>query len=293
MSNHILAWSIWIFLSIVWGSSFILIKKALIGLTPIQVAMVRIFVAFMAFLPFMIYRWKHVSRENWKFLALVGIFGNGLPAILYSIAQTKVLSASAGILNALTPIFTLIIGILIFRKKSGISKTVGTIIGFIGAGLLFLDGWSLSAFNTYTLFIIAATFCYGMSVNIVGHSIKNTPPLTIASCSFIVIGPISAVGMATVDPSLWAVQWESVIYVTLLALLSTFIATILFYRLVHLTDPVFSSSVSYFAPIIALLWGLLDGEALAFKHLLALGLILFGVYLIRRQNQVDKKKLSS
>jgi len=282
ISSNYLAWAIWIFLSIVWGSSFILIKKALVDLTYMQVAMVRIFVAFLALLPFMITRMKKVKRENWKFLALVGIFGNGIPAILYSMAQTKVLSASAGILNALTPIFTIILSIIIFRQKFISSQFWGTIIGFLGASLLFIDGWNFSAFNSYALLIVIATICYGMSVNLVGHSIKDTPPITIAACSFIVIGPLSTIGVMTVDVDVWLNAQFSVFCVVVLALLSTFIATIIFYRLVHMTNPLFASSVSYFAPVIALLWGLMDGEALYLKHLLALILVLFGVYMIRR-----------
>jgi drug/metabolite transporter (DMT)-like permease len=280
--THVLAWGIWIFLSLVWGSSFILIKKALVGLTPIQVALVRVFVAFLAFSPFIIMRFRKVPRKYWLSLALVGIFGNGLPAILYAIGQTKVLSASAGILNALTPIFTLILAVVVFGQRLKNLQIFGTVVGFIGAGLLFINGWDLSGFNRYAFLIALATVCYGTSVNIVGHRLKGLPPLTIAACSFILIGPLSTIGIATVDPSVWFATPASVFAVIALALFSTFIASILFYRLVHMSDPLFASSVSYFAPVIALLWGVMDGEALGLKHILALVFILGGVYMIRQ-----------
>lgn len=280
-SHNVIAWAIWCFLSFVWGSSFILIKKGLVHLSPTEVAIVRIAVAFIAFLPFMLLRKKTISKAQWKILALIGIFGNGLPAVLYATAQTKVLSASAGILNALTPIFTLILAVLIFRKKIGRSQTIGTVIGFLGASLLFLNDWQATSLNPYVFLIVFATICYGMSVNLVGYRIEGLPPLTIASCSFVLIGPLSFIGAGTVEPQVWLNGIDSVFYVVLLALFSTFIASILFYRLVHLSDPLFASSVSYVAPVVALLWGLLDGEALGMRHLVALALILTGVFLIR------------
>lgn len=279
------AWLILAFLSLVWGSSFILIKKALIGLSPIHVALLRVFVSFLAFSPFIIPRLKQIQKKHWLYLVLAGLLGNGFPAILYAVAQTQVLSATAGILNALTPIFALLVGVLIFRSEIEGKQIWGTMIGFIGASMLFLRDMDWSSFNLYTLLIVIATLCYGLSANIVQHRLGDLKPLVIGSTSFVVIGFLSMGGLLYYpvenigDPEVY----RSIIYVVILSILSTFLATILFYRLVQISDALFASSVSYIVPIVALIWGLIDGELLGLMHLIALVLVLAGVYLIRRR----------
>lgn len=285
MSTSWWAWAYLIFLSLVWGSSFILIKKALIGLSPAHVAVLRVLISFTAFLPFIFIRIRQIKWRHWPFVVLVGLLGNGFPAILYAQAQTQVLSATAGILNALTPIFTLIIGVLIFKSKMKGHQVLGTAIGFIGAGMLFLKDLSLDSFNEFTLLIVAATACYGMSVNIVQHKLKELKPLTIASGSFVFIGLLSLIWLSADPIPDWHQPqvYTSIIFVAILSIMSTYIATMIFYRLVQISDALFASSVSYIAPIVALLWGVFDGEILGLRHLLALILVLLGVFAIRRR----------
>lgn len=285
ISISIWAWIYLIFLSLVWGSSFILIKKALVGLSPVHVALLRVSISFLAFVPFLIKRVKLIKGSQWPFVLLVGLVGNGLPAILYATAQTRVLSATAGILNALTPIFTLILGVIIFRSKLRGHQILGTLIGFIGAGMLFAKDLSLDSFNSFTLFIVLATICYGLSVNIVQFRLSTLKPLTIASGSFLGIGLVSLIWLIVQPvPNLMAPEvLASIGYVAILSILSTFLATMIFYRLVQISDALFASSVSYIAPVVALLWGLADGELLDYRHLLALILVLLGVAVIRKK----------
>ncbi|MDX1685052.1 MAG: DMT family transporter [Saprospiraceae bacterium] len=277
------AWIYLFFLSLVWGSSFILIKKALIGLSPIHVALLRVIITFIAFIPFLLVHFVRIKARQWPYVALVGLIGNGFPAILYATAQTKVLSATAGILNALTPIFTLVLGVMIFKSRMRGHQVLGTAVGFIGAALLFVRDLSLDSFNSFTLLIVLATMCYGMSVNIVQHRLQDLKPLTIASGSFLFVGLICS-GWLLVDPIpplSDQVVLTSVAAVTVLSLFSTFLATMAFYRLVQISDALFASSVSYIAPVVALLWGLADGELLDFRHVMALVMVLLGVFLIR------------
>lgn len=285
LSISVWAWIYLAFLSLVWGSSFILIKKGLEGLDPVHVALLRVFISFLAFLPFLVIRSRGVTLRQWGYIILVGLIGNGFPAILYAVAQTKVLSATAGILNALTPIFTLILGVVIFKSRMRGHQVIGTVVGFLGAGLLFVRDLDLSSFNTFTMLIVLATICYGMSVNIVQHRLKGVKPLTLAACSFLVIGLISSVWLI-IDPVenvMDPMVYRSIFYVAILSLFSTFLATMVFYRLVQISDALFASSVSYIAPVVALMWGLLDGELLDWRHLLALVLVLSGVAVIRRR----------
>lgn len=284
-STSVMSWIFLGFLSIVWGSSFILIKKALLGLSPTHVALLRVAVAFIAFTPFIASRLKFVKKHHWPYVILVGLLGNGFPAILYAIAQTQVLSATAGILNALTPIFTLLLGVVIFRSEIKGHQLLGTVVGFIGAGMLFLRDMDWASFNRYTMLIVLATACYGMSVNIVQHRLKELKPLVIASTSFVFVGVAALVLFLMMPlPDFHDPQVQSAtFYVVLLSLASTFFATIIFYRLVQISDALFASSVSYIVPVIALLWGLIDGEMLNVRHLIALVLILSGVFMIRRR----------
>ena len=151
--------------------------------------------------------------------------------------------------------------------------------------MLFLRDMDWASFNRYTMLIVLATACYGMSVNIVQHRLKELKPLVIASTSFVFVGVAALVLFLMMPlPDFHDPQVQSAtFYVVLLSLASTFFATIIFYRLVQISDALFASSVSYIVPVIALLWGLIDGEMLNVRHLIALVLILSGVFMIRRR----------
>ena len=280
-----LAWLILIFLSLIWGSSFILIKKALIGLSPMHVAALRILVSFLAFSPFILSRLKFVKRHHWWPVIGVGVFGNMIPAFLYAIAQTRVLSATAGILNSLTPVFTLIVGVVIFRSRMKGHQIAGTVLGFLGASMLFANGFAISNLNRYTLLIVLATICYAISASLVQHRLSELRPLVIGATSFIFIGAFAIVYLI-IDPIPDAgAALNAIGFVVLLSLSSTFFATIIFYRLVQMSDALFASSVSYIVPVVALMWGLVDGETLGWRHIVALVLVVAGVFLIRQKTR--------
>jgi drug/metabolite transporter (DMT)-like permease len=206
-----------------------------------------------------------------------------LPAFLYAFAQTKVLSATAGILNSLTPVFTLIVGVIIFNSKMRGRQVAGTALGFIGASMLFINGFTMTSLNRYTLLIVIATISYAISVSLVQHKLSDLKPLVIGACSFLVIGVFSVVYLIFDPIPNISMAATSIGYVAILSLSSTFIATIIFYRLVQLSDALFASSVSYIVPVVALMWGLLDGEVLGLRHVLALTLVMSGVFLIRQK----------
>ena len=284
------SWLILLVLSIVWGTSFILIKKALIGLTPVQLACLRIIFSAVAFTPLL---WFHRKSVDWSripaFIA-VGATGSGIPAFMYATAQTQVSSSLAGILNSMTPVFTLLIGVMAFGAAFRWQQLWGVLLGFVG---VFLLVWFKSQLGTgnpwFAGFILIGTICYGTSVNLVKKFFQQTKSIVISAVSFVSIGPPALIYfLSTVDMAELSAQpgiVTSIAAVTILSLVGTVLATIFFYQLVQQTTPVFAASVAYLMPIVALFWGVLDGEPLGAMQIMGMAIILIGVYVIRRASR--------
>ena len=275
-------------LSVVWGSSFILIKKALIAFDPLVLGALRISVSSIAFFPFIIYYRKQIPWRMWKVFMVVGLTGSGIPSFMYAIAQTEIDSSVSGLLNSLSPIFALIIGSLFFSVALNKGKITGVVLGFLGASLLMVAGNSIQIGGNpwYGLFIVIGTMCYGTSVNVVKEYFQDVRSILVSAASFFVIGP-PAIGylfltdfgevMMTHDHA-----WYSMGAVLILSLVGTVISTIIFFKLVQISNAVFASSVAFTIPIVALFWGWVDGELLGIYHFIGMVLILLGVVLIRK-----------
>lgn len=283
------AWLMLFILSLIWGSSFILIKKALLAFRPVELASVRMVISSLAFLPMAYYHRKKIDFSMWDKFLLVGLTGTGVPAFLFSYGQKGLDSSLAGLLNSLTPIFTLLLSIFIFRQKSSLFKTIGVILGFLGVGLILtMQGLQVqSNAIPYAMLIIAATFCYGLSVNSVHHFFKKTHPIVISSVSFAFLGPVMVLFLLF-EGGIFNILERNDAYVSIgavliLALMGTVFASILFYDLIQKTNPVFGSSVAYIMPLMAMLWGVIDGEIIRWFHLVGAGIILFGIYLVRKE----------
>ena len=275
-------------LSIVWGSSFILIKKALIGFDPILVGALRISISSLAFTPILIYNLKKVEWRKWKLFAIVGLTGSGIPSFMYAIAQTQIDSSVSGLLNSLSPIFAMVFGVMFFGITLSLKKFVGVMLGFFGASLLLLAGQEISTSGNilYGLFIVVGTMCYGISVNVVKNYFQHSPSIVVSGLSFVMIGPPAMVYIVFSDFTDVMISndhaWYSLGAIAILSLLGTVLSTIIFYRLVQMSNAIFASSVAFTIPIVALFWGYLDGESLTIYHFLAMATILVGVYMIRR-----------
>lgn len=259
-----------------------------------EVGALRIAIAAIAFIPFMIKHLRKFPHRRSKYIVIVGLAGSGIPAFLFAIAQSKVDSSVAGLLNSLTPIFTLLIGLIVFGAGLIKKQLIGIFLGFMGAAMVILSQNQLSIdINLYYGgLVVLATICYGTSVNVVNYKLGDLSPTMISSLAFLSIGPIAILYLFTTDV-LSDIQnhpdgTTSILAITALALLSTFYSTIVFYKLVHRTNPVFSASVSFLIPIVALFWAFVDGETVNLLHFASLILILFGIYMIRRAKTEDK-----
>ena len=280
-----LPWLMLMSLSLIWGSSFILIKKGLVSLTPGEVGSLRILSAAVFLAPIALRKIREVPKSSIFHLVLAGLMGSLLPSFLFAVAQTRVPSAVTGVMNAVTPIFTVLVGYFVYKQRYASRVFMGVLIGFVGSAILVLTG-SEGGFrvNYYIFFIILATIFYAFNLNIIKYHLQHLKALTITSISLIIVGPLAGIYLFIFTPFLdhlmggGQVYW-SIGYITLLGVMGTALALIIFNHLVSLTDPVFTSSVTYFIPVIAVMWGLLDGETLVLLHFVGMIFIVGGVYI--------------
>lgn len=282
-------WLYLFLLSIIWGSSYILIKRGLIGLTPIQLGSIRIvFSTF--FLILMGYKsLKGLSRYQWKWLVITGFLGTFFPSFFFAFAQQHIDSAVAAIMNSLTPIFTLLIGMFFFATKILTRQYVGVLLGFVGSVGLIWGGTQINASQPtgYVLLIMCASMCYAVNIYFLKHKLADVSPMAMTLGNFIAILPPAVVLLFFTDLlSVKNIQNPEVLtslgFIALLAFFGTAIAKVMFNRFIKMASAVFASSVTYTLPIIALFWGTLDGEQISRLQLLATAIILVGVSLAHR-----------
>lgn len=282
------AWLFLILLSLIWGSSFILIKKSLLIYSPVEVGALRIVTAGLFLAPVAVRRLAKLTRSNWRTLLIVGFVGSFGPAFLFALAQTRLQSGLTGVLNALTPLFTILIGSYFFGTKVTGKNATGIAIGFAGTVTLITAGNGISGFNFYALFVVLATVMYGSNLNIIKAYLGGLKPLTITSVSLLMVLPLALIILAAyTDFSTKIIYqegaWPALGYVSLLGVMGTAVALILFNKMVQISTPLFSSSVTYIIPIVAVVWGLADGEQLMLLHVLSMALIIAGVFIANRK----------
>lgn len=284
-------WAKLFLLALIWGSSFWLIKVGLVTFTPTEVAAIRLAAAAAFLAPFAIVRITRVRRRQWPVILSVGLTGSLLPAFLFALAQTRIDSGVTGALNALTPLFTLIIGAVIFRQWVTGRTVLGLLIGLCGTLMLvLLNATGQLTLNGYALFIVLATFCYGANLNLIKTYLPDQSPLTITGVSLLMVLPVAIwylAGPGEVGAKLeGSVAWGSLAAVVVLGVLGTALALILFNHLVQIATTVFASSVTYLIPIVAMTLGALSGERIGVFQIAGMGLILFGVWLANRKPSI-------
>lgn len=287
-----LKWIYLIILSLVWGSSFILIKKALIGLTALQVGSFRIIFAAIFLILVGFNSIRELDKKQWKWIIISGFLGSFFPVYLFAFAETEIDSAIASILNATTPLLTLVFGALFFRAVFTQNKVTGVVVGLLGTAGLILSGASINPDQDYTfsLLVILAAACYAMNVNILKTRMSDISPLGIAAGNFsVLLIPALAILYYSGFFELREIQAEigySLIYVGILGVIGTGVAMIIFNKLVQISDPVFTTSVTYTIPVVALGWGILDGEVFSFWQLISSLVILVGVFVVNRSKNI-------
>lgn len=276
-------WILLAVLTLIWGSSYILMKKSLTAFSALELATLRLSISLLVSLPFAIRSLMTMPREKYFTVLQIGIFGTGGPAILFAIAMPKLGSAVSGIFNSLSPLWTLVVGIYFFKVAGTRQKILGVITGFIGALILMLGkrNGNFQADVWFSLLPVIATFCYGISTNIMKQKLQHDNPIYTTSVAMMMVGIPAFAGLCMGGaPSkiMSGTVWPQFACVAALSVFGTLIAWVLYYRLVQRTDALFGASVTYLVPIVAIGWGLLDGEVLSLLQFLGMALILTGVY---------------
>ena len=290
MTSNQQKWFYLIVLSLIWGSSFILIKKGLIGLSPLELGALRIiFTGFFLFV-FGFKSIRTIEKKNWKWIIISGFLGSFFPSFLFAFAETEVDSGVVSILNSLVPLNTILFGLAVFKITSTKRQVFGVIIGFIGTALLIVNGAKLNPNQNYLYagFVILATVMYAMNVNIIKKYLQNEKPMAIAVGNFaVIIIPAIIVLLFTDFFSQTIYKTEtiipSILYIVLLSLFGTALAKVLFNKLVQIASPVFASSVTYLMTLVAVLWGSMDGEKISAMQFVGAIIILLGVYLANKK----------
>ena len=288
MKKSIKNYSVLILLAIIWGSSFILMKRGLDVYSYTQVAALRLFIAFLSLTPFLLRAVKLVQKKHIIPIVVMALFGNGIPAFLFTKAQTQLDSSLVGILNSLVPLFTLLLGVYFFRTKPTKTNIAGIIIGLFGA--VFLTYSTMGGgveINDYVFLVILATVMYAISINVIKKYLQDLDALSISSLAFLMIGPFSAIYIFNTDFLILSASSEGVealLYILLLAVVGTSLAVVIFNQLISRSSAIFASSVTYLIPIVAIFWGVFDGEQVTLIHLLSVVIILSGVYLVNKKS---------
>ena len=287
-----LAWFLLVCMALVWGSSFIMMKKALGTFTVQQVASGRIFFAFLFFVPFMVVQiWKPdvqvALRRRWLALFTSGMLGFLIPAFLFAEAGAHLSSSLSGTLNSLSPLFVLLAGTLLFRQTFRANQVWGILLGFVGSLILvFFSATGTFTINTYALLVVVATVMYGINTNLIGKYLSYLPALVVTPWTFAFVGPIAGVFLLSTDFISRATQAGAtgpLGAVLFLGIMASGITSILFIRVVQLASGVFAASVTYLIPVVAVVWGLFDGETVHPQQYLGLTISLLGIYLVNRK----------
>lgn len=284
------SWIIFIALALTWGSSFILMKRGMDAFSSSQVAALRIGMAFLFLFPLAI---KHYSKElwsNWKAAAGMGIFGNLIPAFLFTKAETMISSALTGMLNSLTPLFTLITGLVIFKVRVNKLQVIGIVIG-LGAtiGLLQIGKNADTSHNALMGggLVILATIGYGLSVNIIKAKLGHLNAVSATLLALSIIGPLALVYLFTTDfvhvMQTHPKAWQSLGYVAILAIVGTALSVIVYNILIRDAGVLFAASVTYAIPVVAMMWGLFDEEQVTWMHAVFISAILSGVWMVNKK----------
>jgi drug/metabolite transporter (DMT)-like permease len=290
MSNQQLKWVYLIILSLVWGSSFILIKKGLVGLTDYQLGSLRIVLTSIFLFSVGFKSIRQIEKKHWIWIAISGLVSSFFPPFLFAMAQNHIDSAVASILNSLTPLATVVLGVIMFKILSSRRQIWGVLIGLVGTILLILAGADFNPDQNYWYsgLIIIATIGYAVNVNIIKKYLNDISALAVTTGNFIVIFLPALVILylsGFFETILQNKEMQlSFFYVAILSLVGTAIAKVIFNKLVQIASPVFASSVTYIMPIVAVMWGVFDGERFGVLQVMAAAIILFGVYLSNKRS---------
>ena len=294
MNKHNSKWFYLIILSFIWGSSYILIKKSLLGFSPLQLGSLRIIIT--AFVLFILgfNSLKKIPKNKWKWILATGYIGSFFPSFLFAFAQTEIDSGVTAILNSLTPLATLVIGLIFFKFLINTKQITGIFIGLIGSLLLIYQGSLINPEQNFlfVVFILIASIFYAISLNLLKAHLQDVSATGIAVGNFLCILPPAFIILFFTDLKIidFVVNQDiqnAIFYVVVLSVFGSAFAKILFNKLIQISSPIFASSITYTLPIVAIMWGIVDGESITLGQFFSTGLILVGVFLANKKTSIN------
>ena len=250
----------------------------------------RIFVASMSLLPWVILRLKGLDKRKLALLLIAGLAGNGIPAFLFATAQTELDSSMAGMMNSLVPIIALILGLIFFKMETNRMQIIGIALGLVGAITLMYDPTAKFIFNKPTWLILSASTLYAINMNVVGRYLRDVPSITVSGVALLWVGPVCGIYLFCTDFVQRTTDHEFAFWaflsIMVLALVGTAFALVLFNKLLSIAGTLIASMSTYIIPVFALMWGVLDGEQPEWFRIIGVLIILSGVYLVNKRMAV-------
>ncbi|MCI4667528.1 MAG: DMT family transporter [Bacteroidia bacterium] len=289
-----LVWGLVFILAGIWGSSYLLLKKALVVFDPLEVIAGRMCFSALLILPISIKQVRKIPRNKWPAMILFAIMANFLITFLNAVAQSKISSSLNGILSALTPLMTLLVGGIFYATRIRRNQVIGLILGLVGTTILvlFSSEGKFGQVNLYASLAVLAAFFTGLTGNMVRYNLEGLKAIQIASIGFLLILPFAAgytfysgiipTGLSSPEGT------RGLIYILVLAVFANLVGILIFTKLINLSSPVFASLVTYLVPIIALCWGLWDGETVNYYQLLGMAVVILSVWLVGRVSTKEK-----
>lgn len=271
-----------------WGSAALLIKKGLVYFSPYEVGAMRVFFGSITLLPLTFLHFRKIERKDWKYILVAGFLGSLFPALLYAYAQQKIDSSTAGVLSSITPLFTVLISIFVFKEKYKRINYIGMVLGSLSTcGLILYKSGGTFSIGYYALFILLAAAMYATNLNLFKYKLAHVPPLRIASgvllgagfASFLILFINNTFQKVATDPA----ALEPFRYMVFLGVLVTGGTLIFFNILLKKSTPMFAGSITYLIPFVASVLGILDGESVTLIMWLLTGCILISLYLISKK----------
>ncbi len=262
--------------------------------SPLALGAMRLVLAGLVLLPLAIRSLKKLKGELFIPILVVGLFGNGIPAFLFAVSLNHIDSGLAGILNSLVPVSTVILGVILFQLKINKYSVLGVLVGLLGAVGLVMMKTGVSTeldYLGYAGLIVVATLCYAFSVNTIQHKLKGINAVEIASLGLFLAAIPALIILLFTDFKDVLIShpegWRGLGFCFILSAVGTSFALVIFNKLVQSSSAVFASMVTYLIPIVAVMWGIYDGERYTLSQL-AFGLvILLGVYIVKWSRKLN------
>ena len=279
-------------LATVWGSSFLWIKLALQGLSPVEVTFARLVLGAMVLLAIVAVRHHPLPRSPalWSHIAVAAVFGNGAPYMLFALGEQNVSSSTAGILNATTPLWTIVVALATRHERTlPLTRAAGLLVGFCGAMLVFSPWQDRSGLASVgAAESLAAAACYGISYVYMDKFIarRGIGPVALSACQLLLASGFLAAALGTVGAPVPKLDATVAASIAVLGLLGTGVAYVLNYQIIASDGATVASTVTYLLPVVAIILGVaVLGEPISGLALAGIALILTGVALTRNSQK--------